>query len=323
MPKLMTAREMAAKLAAHRQAADESDAEARFHEGPEGKKEFDAWLKKQPKTVQDEWGANTQKYKDRFKTSGQVEDEEKAEAAEERAEADQEKAQAERSEAEADRSDAASKEAGKEKGPGVPDGTGPNPDCPKKDKEASEFSRHRLTWNREAAVSPGGLYGVTKADQRDCEASIRKVQKQAMKIARVISRKDPKVAAFLSTHSKRAKSLPARILVSAIREIQPKVATDVTAVEKDASMGLYGFRAKTATLGLNACSEIRGFTGEVAYGLHSRREARYASITGFFKEHGRQARCDYSRMLLSSYPDPATGKTASLPETVEEWLSWE
>ena len=546
MPDLMTAQDMATKLKAARQAAEESDTEARFTEGPEGKKEFAAWIKSQPQSVQDEWAENTDKYKDKFdkkgagrnttvdpdlwyvmsdsgdltcgpyrnkrdagraademiqwldmdfmvdsgkrilwgmtrpaadifitspsgaarmvqrerdrlgndRFAGAGSDDEKAQGAEERAEADQEKAQAERSEAEADRSDAASKEAGvrvayhtvvlppgatkwqsprktltrgafntereahawakknvpdesykvkeikdvlptkvagKEE-PGVQDGTGPNPDCPKKDKEAG-FHRERLTWGREAAVTPTGMYGVTKADQRDCEASIRKVQRQAMKIARVATKKDPRVAAFILTHSKRASSLPAKILVAALQELQPKLAsTDKrgmdsdqeilydalmliaendgdsyrkqdakgavekafqgyqrtkqddlrddfkaikkklsntlgqewkkTAMAKEASRGLYGFRSKTAVLGLNACSEIRGFTGTTAYGLHTRRSTRYANITGFFKAHGKEAKCKYSRMLLSAYPDPA-GKTASDPETVEDWISWE
>lgn len=43
------------------------EVEARFTEGPEGEKEFAAWLKKQPKSVQDDWNKNKDKYKDKFK----------------------------------------------------------------------------------------------------------------------------------------------------------------------------------------------------------------------------------------------------------------
>lgn len=47
----------------------EEDKSARFTEGPEGKKEFDAWIKKQPKEVQDDWAANKDKYQDKFKSA--------------------------------------------------------------------------------------------------------------------------------------------------------------------------------------------------------------------------------------------------------------
>jgi len=43
--------------------------EGRFTEGPEGEKEFQAWLSKQPKAVQDDWKKNKEKYKDKFKSA--------------------------------------------------------------------------------------------------------------------------------------------------------------------------------------------------------------------------------------------------------------
>jgi len=42
---------------------------ARFHEGPEGEKEFREWFESQPQDFQDEWEENTEKYKDKFKTA--------------------------------------------------------------------------------------------------------------------------------------------------------------------------------------------------------------------------------------------------------------
>jgi hypothetical protein len=50
---------------------EEGDKTSRFTEGPEGKKEFDAWLKKQPQDVQDEWDANKDKYKNKFKAAAE------------------------------------------------------------------------------------------------------------------------------------------------------------------------------------------------------------------------------------------------------------
>jgi|APSaa5957512622_1039677.scaffolds.fasta_scaffold02508_2 hypothetical protein len=72
-----------------------------------------------------------------------------------------------------------------------------------------------------------GLYGHTKRVQADCETSIRKVQKAAQSIAKGAYGKNGKVAEFLSAHSSRADSLPAQILVAALGEIGPKVATEM------------------------------------------------------------------------------------------------
>ena len=74
--------------------------------------------------------------------------------------------------------------------------------------------------------------------------------------------------------------------------------------------GLYGFPTKTARISLVACSDLRAYIGEVAFGLHSRRVAKYDRITGFLKEHGKTARCSYSRMLLGCYPDGPQNKQA-------------
>lgn len=326
-------------------------------------------------------------------------------------------------------------------------------------------------------MAAGGLYGHTKQTQSDVEASVRKAQKKALQIAKVAYRKDERVAAFLQTHAKRANSDTAKILVSALKQVGPRVASDnqtasvveldkaalafrkirellkhetghatlafVKALDKepshylgrefnhlmvqlftmeeeigedspiakriqklwldfmdyrsasqleakkgvqikvndkvvvgvkngkfyvivqgmmttfdsktrfiyalknefkipshevedlvsrlvvgktakvvDAGFGLYGHSAKVASLGLAACAEIRSEVGKVAYDLHSRRKAQYGNITGFLKEHSKTARCGYSRMLLSAYPDytPESPKTAS---SVEDWLSWD
>jgi len=240
-------------------------------------------------------------------------DEEKAQGAEERAEADEEKAQAERHEGEADRSDAASKESNLQR------------------EGSMTHQRQRLTWGKEAAAS--GLYGYTKATQNDVEVSVRKIQRQASRIAKAAWGRDERVAAFINAHAKRSSSIPARLLVAAFKEIGPRVASDESdKTAGETEYGSYGYPSKTATLGFNACSELRGFTGRVAYDLHKRRQAKYEKITGFLREHAKANRCRYSKLLLASYPDaPApvtaseepTEKTASSPSSVEEWLSWE
>ena len=359
-----------------------------------------------------------------------------------------------------------------------------------------DFKRMRLASDKEAA---SGLYGHTKAIQRDVEASVRKLQKAATQTAKRAWKRDPRVAAFLTAHASRANSAPARLLLAALKAVGPKVASqsrlaldsdqevlydalmmlaendgkayakmdarqavanayesyrrsqgenlraDFRAVkgllEKDLAkqwadthkyaayrpapadlaeakalvgqylrrgrpftfddlymddagladldlyqavsdlisdgiidgpdpldrstrgnhgdwiyrktssgpvenptyktakgpeFGMYGYHARTARLGLDACSDIREAAGRIAYGLHTRRQAKYSRITAFLKEHSKAAKCRYSRLLLSSYPDaPALSakraedetvestKTASTPTGVDEWLAWE
>lgn len=90
-----------------------------------------------------------------------------------------------------------------------------------------------------------------------------------------------------------------------------------------ASYGLYGFKAKTASLGLASCNAIREEAGRIASDLHGRRAAKHARITEFLKHRSKRGRCLYSRMLARSYPD-ADMKIASVkPSSVSGWLAWE
>jgi len=88
--------------------------------------------------------------------------------------------------------------------------------------------------------------------------------------------------------------------------------------------GLYGFGDKVASLGLQACSDVRAETGRIAADLHRRRGAKHASITAFLDTHCKTAECRYSKLLHASYPD-ATSKFAAVqtPRTVAAWLTWE
>ena len=160
-------------------------------------------------------------------------------------------------------------------------------DSPKKNKKKA---------NRRPA---GGLYGYTKSTQRDVLASVRKVQKSANKIAKVLYAKDTKTFNFLHTHAERSNSLSARILCAAMENIGPKVASTKTA----AGHGMYGYRLKTAKLALQACLDISHEAGSVAYDLHTRRTAKYEKITSFLRDHSKRGRCRYARILLRFYPD--------------------
>lgn len=202
---------------------------------------------------------------------------------------------------------------------------------------SEENGRERMT-ERTAA---GGLYGFTKGVQRDCESAIRKVSKSAARIAKNLWAKDEGTCAFLNTHAKRSKSITAKVILTAMKELGPKVATfhqlrratyspQHQPVEKMAGKsgyGLYGFKSKTATLGLNGCSELKTIVGEVTADLHSRRTAKRENIVGFLNEHKKVGKCVYSRLMLSAYPDE-TVKMASVekefvPDTVQGWIEWE
>jgi hypothetical protein len=370
--------------------------------------------------------------------------------------------------------------------------------------EANEQQANADRAKAEAAQmreASGGLYGYTKGTQRDVEASVRKSQRRALSVAKTLYAKDERSVDFLKAHAKRANSKTARLLLTAMKVIGPRVASDKTAAgslltltdvrdlpsgdmriflrymddfygskgvypdtkgrkviqkdvekalkalikknrgkyewsggdslnreqvrdvlmdmgkldphyktaalelpsERHASIfhgspkeqleyvvdalrlagkqglrvdglprkgalaaqqkgfadaergqlfitpkgkgvrlaseekvagGLYGHPTKTARLALVACSDLRAYVGEVAYSLHSRRTAKYANMTGFLKEHGKTAKCAYSRMILSCYPDAPVAKQASMtptsemlkkafvPDSVDGWVEW-
>ena len=174
----------------------------------------------------------------------------------------------------------------------------------------------------------------------------------ATKIAKEAYRKDENVAPFLAAHAKRSDSLSAKILVAAMKTIGPKVASEMRKAELKADMlpddqltkqatqnygtvtegyrtaarkyGLYGYAAKTASLGLQACLTMRETAGSVTSEMHGRKADSHKLITGFLSSHAKEARCMYSKMLWASYPD-ADRKTASVvaPTTVGDWLTWE
>lgn len=178
----------------------------------------------------------------------------------------------------------------------------------------SNMTRERLTWQK-AAADPSGLYGSTRAVQRAAEVASRKLARHALKVAKRIFMKDADVVSFLQAHAKREGSKSAKVILAAMKEVGPKVAAELRGgVPKSAGgadYGLYGFKARTAELGMDACKEVRLNAGRIAAELHRRKSALHRPLTGFFKEHAKQAGCAYAGMLLSCYPD-ATSKVASM-----------
>ena len=199
-------------------------------------------------------------------------------------------------------------------------------------EEKPEPEKPEEKTDKTAATAPAGLYGYTKGVQADCESCVHRMEKAAQQIAKKAYSKDENVAPFLAAHAKRADSLPAKILVAALQNIGPKVASEEPEekVEKKPEektagrqYGLYGFMSKTATLGLTSCAQVRDIAGTLASGLHGRRADKHANVTGFLAEHAKQAKCMYSKLLHTSYPDSDRKVASTLPDTVAEWLTWE
>lgn len=201
-------------------------------------------------------------------------------------------------------------------------------------EDAAEWKRqteeHKDQFKSAAAA---GLYGFTRGIQSDCEACVRKLSRHAEKVARSAYKKSEDVAPFLSTHAKRADSLPAKILLAAMKNLGPKIAADEEPEEpkseepesKEAARkySLYGYPAKTASLGLNACNEIRDMAGQLTVDLHGRRADKHAHVTGFFASHTKEAKCLYSKLLHASYPEADRRVASTTPKTVADWLGWE
>jgi hypothetical protein len=144
-----------------------------------------------------------------------------------------------------------------------------------------------------------GLYGFNKRIENSVLGCVKRLEKSATKIAKRYYKKDEKIASFLLNHSKKAGSLPAKILASALKNQMPKLASTKEATK----MGLYGFSERTANLGLMACLELRHQAGIAAYDLHHRKKEEDEYIRSFIANHCKNARCNYSKLLKISYPD--------------------
>lgn len=165
------------------------------------------------------------------------------------------------------------------------------------------MKRQRLTQQKMTREAGSGLYGSTKALDNAVQASIRKIQRKASKVAKSLYAKDRKTSEFLAMHAKRSKSASAQILVNAIKDLAPKFASEVEAkIEKNASWGMYGFPKKTVTRSLGACAEMKDFTGSIASDLHRRKHDKYDALLSYLKAHKKETQCPCSRALLQYYP---------------------
>jgi len=192
--------------------------------------------------------------------------------------------------------------------------------------DSKKEAERALAEHRKMRTAASGLYGYSKATQNACETASRKLSKAALRIAKDAFARDADVVPFLQAHVKKEGSRSARVLLAAMKELGPKIASEMRGGHpKEAKApvyGLYGFKARTADLGLEACKEVRAAAGYIAADLHYRKSDLHEGITGFLKQHSRTGKCTYAGMLLSCYPD-ANMRMASAPTTVSGWIEWE
>lgn len=92
------------------------------------------------------------------------------------------------------------------------------------------------------AAQASGLYGYTKGTQNDVEASVRKAQRRALSVAKTLYARDERSVDFLKAHAKRANSKTARLILAAMKNLGPRVASDKSSdmlpSERHAALGI-------------------------------------------------------------------------------------
>ena len=199
----------------------------------------------------------------------------------------------------------------------------------------------RVAAEREARRG-GGLYGYPKAIQSSCEGATRRLVRKAATVVIKAAKRDRHVLAFLETHAGRGGSMTARMLLAAYRDSMPRLPAmpqlptsrygseiDLVKEAGRARLGLYGYPAKTAKLGLTSCTLVREAAGVIAAEMHRRRADMYVKITGFLGEHGKTGGDVASDLILRSYPERGfkfrrrRAAVEGTPTTVDEWLIWD
>jgi len=170
-----------------------------------------------------------------------------------------------------------------------------------------------------------GLYGFPSSVEKTAGVANRRLAREASRIARDAMKRDAGVVDFLKTHAKREGSRSAKVLLAALKETLPRVAAA-------AEVGMYGHKARTAQIGVQACADVRLAAGRIAADLHGRKGGEHERITSFLKAHAAKGKCAYSGMILSCYPDapvadvppevaPPRLASEKVPSSVRGWLA--
>ena len=140
--------------------------------------------------------------------------------------------------------------------------------------------------SREAA---SGLFGFTKAIQRDGESAINKVRKQAEKLSTHLEKRHPEAGAYFTLRCTKAGCIPSKVLAKTCIFNKPQ-----TRILK----GPMGFKPSTAKASQKAILDLLLFAGEIGHGLYSRKR----DVLPFLTAYARRKRCPYAKLLLETYP---------------------
>lgn len=290
------------------------DIQARFHEGPKGRKEFKEWMEDQPKEFQEEWEANTEEYGDKFKKASglfaedhhlpgsymsrqnlrdisdmsdfieeDIGDEELEDWVEDKI-----------SHAHADLNDVARYRGYRDRHP--EDSFKQAATFLGDDLESDLYDEYdfdefdEMPMSRTASAS--GLYGYTKRVQNDVECAIRKLEKKVETLARFVESKHPEAGSYFAARANNA-TCPAS-----------KALSGACLVNKSPSRvmnGPYGFKSSVAKASHKAISDLILYSGEVAHGLYLKDRAHVP----FLKEHLRRKRCPLTRLIIEALPSDA------------------
>lgn len=183
-----------------------------------------------------------------------------------------------------------------------------------------KFFRGKLA-SHQVIVAATGMYGYTKAISSAGDRATKQLHKEAVRIAKAAYSKDSSVVDFLAKHAEKGGSRTARVLLKAMEDIGPRIPT-LADKEASGARSLYGFRRKTADIGIAACSQLKLAAGDVAAALGDKWAKRYADMTGFLSRHAEEGQCLYAGMLVSCFPDGGSSltKTASPASKLEDYL---
>jgi len=139
-------------------------------------------------------------------------------------------------------------------------------------------------------VSASGMFGFTKAVQRESESAINKIRKKADKIVNSLERRHPEAGAYLSARSTNANCTASQVLAgSCLINKQPRKVL----------VGPMGFKPATAKACHKAITDLILYTGEVASNLHKRQGDHPLFLIKFVKK----SKCPHTKLLIENMTD--------------------
>lgn len=142
--------------------------------------------------------------------------------------------------------------------------------------------------------SAGGMYGFTKAIQKDVEVALRRLEKKVDSLARFVESKHPEAGSFFMDRGSNF-SCPASQALG-----------DRCLVFKRPSRvlsGPMGYKPSCAKASHKAICDLMMYAGEVATGLYHKNRNHLP----YLERHIKESSCPLTRLLLEAHPIPMEG----------------